>query len=135
MRIKNKRNALCNGFTRFAPFFECAHNWMNRIEFKPIPFDFAGLREPNVFYSCPKAASCLSKIAFGNAVNLDRCLVQTACCIFPGACYRLTLTVESKSQIADPVAKALCLSAKNGRKENKNPILRGHYFLLTSAAI
>jgi hypothetical protein len=89
---------------------------MNHIEFKPTPFDFAGLREPNMFWSCPKAASCLSKIVFGNAVNPDRCLVQTACrIIFPGACYRLTLTVESKSQIADPVTKALRLSAKNGR--------------------
>jgi hypothetical protein len=29
----------------------------------------------------------------------------------------------------------LRLSAKNGRKENRNPILRGYYFLLTSAAI
>jgi hypothetical protein len=32
-------------------------------------------------------------------------LVQTACrIVFPGACYCLTLTVESKSQIADLVA-------------------------------
>jgi AraC-like DNA-binding protein len=33
-----------------------------------------------------------------------------------------------------PIKQALCLSAKNERKENKNPILRGYYFHLTSAA-
>jgi hypothetical protein len=44
-------------------------------------------------------------------------------------------TIESKSQIADAIAKALYLIAKNGRKENRNPILKGYYFLLTSAAI
>jgi hypothetical protein len=32
--------------TRFAPFSECAHNWMDQQESKPIHFDFAGLREP-----------------------------------------------------------------------------------------
>jgi hypothetical protein len=47
----------------------------------------------------------------------------------------LTLTVESKSQIAAPVTVALLIYVKNGRKKKMNPFLKGYYFLLTSAAI
>jgi len=79
----------------------------------------------------PEGSKLLVKERFlANPVNLDRCLVQTACMEFPARVIRLTLTVESKSQDAASASKSMRAVARTEARKKLESDSKGVVFSL-----